>query len=136
VPWITTAVPTGPFVGLKEVMVGGWMTSKLPELVAVPATVVTVIRPEVAPAGTEVLILVLETTSKLALVPLKRTLVAAVKFVPLITTAVPTGPLAGEKEVMVGGWMTLKSPELDAVPAAVVTEILPEVAPAGTVALI
>ena len=40
---------------------------------------------------------------KLAAVPLNRTAVAPVKFVPLIVTLVPTGPLVGVKLVIVGG---------------------------------
>jgi len=39
---------------------------------------------------------------KLALTPLNITAVAPVKFVPLIVTLVPTGPLVGEKPVIVG----------------------------------
>jgi hypothetical protein len=44
---------------------------------------------------------------KLALVPLKVTAVAPVKFVPLIVTLVPTGPLVGVKLVIVGGFETV-----------------------------
>ena len=50
-----------------------------------------------------------ELTVKLALTPvppLKRTVVAPVKFVPLIVTLVPVGPLAGVKLVIVGGLVT------------------------------
>jgi hypothetical protein len=85
-----------------------------------------------------VLICVLEATVKVAAVPLKRTLVAPVKFVPVIVTAVPTGPLVGANDVIVGaaGAVTVKSPALVAVPPGVVTPIFPVVAPAGTVALI
>ena len=45
----------------------------------------------------------LDTTEKLAEVSLNRTLLVPGKFVPLITTAVPTGPLVGLKEMIVGG---------------------------------
>ena len=79
------------------------MTSKSPALVAVPAGVVTVILPVVAPAGTAALTCVAEATLKVAAVPLKRTLVVPVKFDPVIETAVPTGPLVGVKDAMVGG---------------------------------
>ena len=44
-----------------------------------------------------------EPTVKLALTALKRTAVVPVKFVPLIVTLVPVGPLAGVKAVIVGG---------------------------------
>ena len=59
---------------------------------------------------------------------------APVKFVPLIVTLVPTGPLVGEKLVMVGGLVTVKLLLLVAVPSGVVTLTGPVVAPAGTVA--
>ena len=74
---------------------------------------------------------------KLAPVPLKATAVAPVKFVPLIVTLVPTGPLAGVKLVIVGPLaVTVNALALVAVPPAVVTLIDPVVAPAGTVASI
>jgi len=137
VPVIVTAVPTGPLIGENDVIVGAGGTVKSVALVAVPPGVVRVIRPVVAPAGTEVFTCVAETTVKVAAVPLKRTLVVPVKLVPVIVTAVPTGPLAGENEVIVGaGGTTVKSPALVPVPDGVVTVILPLVAPAGTAVLI
>src|SRR6185436_12500467 len=106
VPVIVTLVPTGPLVGANEVIVGAGggvcVTVKLPLLVAVPPGVVTPIRPVVAPVGTVARICVLDWTLKPAEVPLKRTLVAPVKFVPVIVTLVPTGPLVGANEVIVG----------------------------------
>ena len=75
-----------------------------------------------------------ELTEKVALVPLNRTPVAPVKFVPLIVTVAPTGPLVGVKLVIVGGLTTVKLLALVAVPAAVVTLMEPLVAPPGTVA--
>ena len=71
-----------------------------------------------------------------AAVPLKVTAVAPVRFVPVITTLVPTGPLAGLKLVIVGEPMTVKLVALVAVPPEVVTAMGPVVAPAGTVAVI
>ena len=69
--------------------------------------------------------------------PLKRTEVVPAKLVPVIVTALPTRPLAGVNEAIVGaGGMTVKSSELVAVPPAVVTLSLPLVAPAGTAVLI
>jgi hypothetical protein len=63
--------------------------------------------------------------------------VAPVKSVPLIWTAVPTGPLVGAKLVMVGGLtVTAKLLALFAVPPEVVTLIGPVVAPEGTLAWI
>jgi hypothetical protein len=72
-------------------------------------------------------------------VPLKETLVAPLRLLPLIETVAPTGPLVGLKPLIVGGgggMVTLKLLPLVALPAGVVTVIGPLVAPAGTVALI
>ena len=78
------------------------VTVKLFVLVAVPPGVVTLSGPVVAPVGTVAWIVVAEVTVKLALTPLNVTVVAPVKFVPLIVTLVPTGPLVGVKLVIVG----------------------------------
>ena len=59
--------------------------------------------------------------------------VAPVKLVPMMVTEAPTGPLAGEKEVIPG--FTVKLPELVAVPTVLVTLMGPLVAPGGTMAL-
>ena len=57
------------------------------------------------------------------------------KFVPVIVTLVPAGPLVGVKLVIVGALaLTVKLVALVAVPAGVVTLSGPVVAPAGTVA--
>ncbi len=71
---------------------------------------------------------------KFALTPLKVTVLAPSKLVPLIWTLAPTGPLAGAKSVIVG--VTRKLPVLLAVPPGVVTLIGPLVAPEGTAAWI
>jgi hypothetical protein len=105
VPLIVTLVLTGPLVGVKLVIVG--VTVNALALVAVPSGVVTLIGPVVAPLGTVACIVVAELTEKLALVPLNATAVAPVKFVPLIVTLVPTGPLVGVKLVIVGGLETV-----------------------------
>ncbi len=136
VPLMVTLVPTEPLVGVKLVTVGGLMSVKLPVLLAVPAEVVTLIGPLVAPVGTVAVIVVAEPTVKLALAPLNSTALAPVKFVPLIETLVPAGPLVGVKLEMVGGLMTVKLSVLLAVPAEVVTLIGPLVTPDGTVAVI
>src|SRR2546425_11220678 len=83
--------------------VGGTVTVKLLALVAVPPGVVTLIDPVVAPLGTLVVIWVSVTPLKAAAVPLKVTAVAPLKWLPLIVTVVPTGPLVGLKELIVGG---------------------------------
>src|SRR5439155_13323170 len=129
-------------VGLKELMLGGAggvVTVKLLALVAVPPGVLTWIGPLVAPLGTVAVIWVLVFTVKLAAVPLKRTAVAPVKLVPVMVTEVPTGPLVGLKELMLGGAggvVTVKLLALVAVPPGVLTWIGPLVAPLGTVAVI
>ena len=51
-PAIVTLVPTGPLVGVKEVRLGATMTVKSVALVPVPAGLVTLIFPVVAPVGT------------------------------------------------------------------------------------
>src|SRR6266568_3961855 len=59
------------------------------------------------------------------------------KFVPVMVTAVPPGPLVGVNELIVGGDpVTVKALALSTEPAGVVTLILPLVAPPGTVVLI
>src|SRR5881396_2190686 len=128
-PLIVTPAPVKPLTGLLktavkligEALVGSawpaaWLivteggvvspTVKLLALLAVPAEVVTLIDPLVAPAGTLAVIVLAEFTVKFALVPLNRTAVAPVKLVPLIVTLVPTGPLAGVKLEIVGGLET------------------------------
>jgi hypothetical protein len=141
VPLIWTEVPTGPLVGLNDVIVGApvAVTVKFVELVAVPLGVVTEIGPVVAPEGTVAVIRVAFCTAKVvAETPLKRTAVAPVKFVPLIWTEVPTGPLVGLNDVIVGApvVVTVKFVELVAVPSGLVTAIGPVVAPDGTVEVI
>jgi hypothetical protein len=132
VPLIVTLVPASPLVGVKPVIVGGLRTVKFVALVAVPPGVVTLSGPVVAAAGTVAVIAVAEVTVNKALVPLNRTRVAPLKFVPVIVTVAPTAPLVGEKLVIVGGLTTVKLLALVAVPAAVVTLSGPVVAPAGT----
>ena len=50
-PLMLTRAPTGPIVGVKLVIVGGFITMKLLPLLAVPPGVVTLIAPVVALAG-------------------------------------------------------------------------------------
>ena len=134
VPLIVTLVPTGPLVGVMLVTVGGLTTVNALGLVAVPSDVVTFTGPVVAPVGTVACIAVADVTVKLALTPLNITAVAPLKFVPLIVTLVPTGPLVGVTLVIVGAGTTVKLLALVAVPPDVVTLTGPVVAVAGTVA--
>ena len=133
VPVIVTVVPTGPLVGVNELIDGGGMTANEPELVAVPPGVVTETGPLVAPAGTCAVMSVGELTMKLGSeVPLNFTPVVPVKFVPWMSTLVPTGPLVGVNELTVGGPATVNTVELVVVPPGVVTEIGPVVEPSRT----
>jgi hypothetical protein len=73
-------------------------------LLATPPTVTTTF-PLVAPAGTGTLMVVADHVVGVAGFPLKVTALVpcvAPRFVPVIVTAVPTGPLAGERPVNVG----------------------------------
>ena len=126
--------PKRPWV-LLTVSVTGTVTLKVLALVAVPAAVVTLMEPLVAPPGTVARIAVVDVTEKVvALVPLNRTAVTPVKFVPLMVTLAPAVPLVGVKPVIVGGTSTVKLLALVAVPPAVATLSGPVVAPPGTVA--
>jgi hypothetical protein len=105
---------------------------------AVPPGVVTVIDPVPPPLGTVAVIWVFEFTTNTAANPLIVTVVAPVKLVPVITTEVPMGTFEGAKLVIVGAGVKTKEKfvELVAVPPGVTTEIGPEVAPRGTMAVI
>ena len=107
-------------------------------LVSAPEGVVTEIFPVVAPGGTVAVIFVSELTVNVAVVPLNFTAVAPENPVPLIVTEVPTGPLFGENEVIVGPapLVTVNCAGLVAKPSGVTTLIRPVVAPAGTTAVI
>src|SRR5262249_28846953 len=104
-----------------------------------PPGVVTVIGPVVAPEGTVAVICVSELAEyDVALTPLNATAVAPVNPVPVIVTEVPTGPLVGANELIIGagGGVTVKTDgAVDAVPPGVVTAIGPLEADDGTVAV-
>jgi hypothetical protein len=138
VPLMVTDVPTGPLVGVKLLIVGAGpaVTVNEDELVAVPPGVVTVSTPVVAPVGTVAVICVAELTVKIAVKPLNRTVVAPVRLLPVMTTDVPTGPLAGVTVVIVGAATTVNALALVTVPPGVVTEMGPVAAPVGTTATI
>ena len=89
---IVTVVPTGPKVGVNEVIVGApvLVTVITCELQLVPPGVVTQIFPVVAPVGTFAVIWVDEPPVKLAAdVPSNITAVAPVRLVPVIVTIGP-----------------------------------------------
>jgi hypothetical protein len=106
-------------------------------LTASPAGVAMRMRPPEA-VGTVVAIAVLlaDDTGAIRALTLTR-LFASVgsKFVPVIVTAVPALPIVGVKLVIVGTELgvTVKDDVLDAVPFVFVTEMVPDVAPPGTV---
>ena len=136
VPVIVTTVPARPPVGVKLVMVGGWITVKLVAEAVVLMGVVTPMGPVVAPAGTVAVSWVAEFTVNVgATVPLKRTCVAPVRSVPVMTTTVPTGPVVGVKLVMVGGKPTKNGVAEVAVPVGAVMVMRPVVLPAATIAV-
>jgi len=142
VPVIVTLVPADPKFGVNDEMVGpvGFVTVKSVALVAVLTGVVTPIFPVVAPEGTVAVICVFESTANTwAAVALNVTADAPHRFVPVIVTAVPTGPLVGLKELMDAATLpvTVKFAALLTMTAsAPVTEIFPVAAPPGTVAVI
>jgi hypothetical protein len=85
-------------------MVGGTNTvNTTPGLV--PAAVVTVMGPVVAPVGTATMMAVLLQLVGVASVPLKLTVLlpwVAPKLIPLMVTDVPTGPELGDKPLTSG----------------------------------
>src|SRR5262249_59498455 len=90
--------------------------------------------PVVAPAGTGTATLVADHDVGVAVVPLNVTVLVpcvAPKVVPVIVTAVATGPLVGETLVIVGGTVTVNETPLLTCPPAVTTT-LPVDANAGT----
>src|SRR4029077_20265990 len=100
---------------------------------ATPPTVTTTL-PVVAPAGTAATMLLADQVVGAAAVPLKVTVLVpcdAPKLLPLIVTAVATGPLDGERLVSVGVGDTVNGSVLLARPPTATTT-LPGAAPAGT----
>src|SRR5215475_1033148 len=90
--------------------VGGRLTVKLRPLLASPPTVTTT-APVVAPVGTFTTMLVADQLVGVAVVPLNLTVLVpcvAPKFVPVIVTDVATGPLVGDRLVMLGATVTVK----------------------------
>ena len=111
------------------------VTVKFVALVPVPARFVTVILPVVAPVGTVAVIWVAELTVNVAATLLNLTAVVPVKFVPVIVTTVPTGPLVGVNDVIVGApAATVKF--VVAAPVEQETSTGPVTVPDGTVAVI
>jgi len=136
VPVRLTVSPTFPKLGLKLVTVGDRITVKLVVAVALPAGLVRVTCPVVAPVGTTAVMLVAETTVKVAGLPLKLTAVVVLRLVPVSVTTVPAGPEVGESLVTVGGKITVKLVVVVFEPTGFVTLMVPEGVPVATVAVI
>jgi hypothetical protein len=106
VPVSVTVQPVDPLVGENESIVGAPPDSTvngLPlKLQPVPQGAVTLSEPVEAPPGTVAVICVSESTVKLAAARLNATRVAPPKFVPVIVTVVPAGPLLGVKDLIPG----------------------------------
>jgi hypothetical protein len=112
VPVMVTDVPVGPHVGVNDVMVGaqvpGSATVKSVVLITVPPPtplLVTSTFPVDTVAGASARIVVPETTVKFAALTLLNSTSSTTglsKFVPVIVTTQPAGPLVGVNEVIVG----------------------------------
>jgi len=99
-PVIVTEEPTGPEVGVTEVIFGGPNTKPASE--PVPLFVVTLTLPfEPLPTTADMEVDEL-TVNDAAGVPPNFTEVAPVKFNPRMVTIVPAFPKVGEKELMIG----------------------------------
>jgi hypothetical protein len=106
VPVIVTISPTTPLPGSIEVTDGGGKTMKGELLEATPPEVFMRIAaaPTAVPLAMVAVIDVAEfTVNDEAAVAPKVTAVAPLRPLPVIVTTVPTGPLAGVKELMTGG---------------------------------
>ena len=128
----TVTVPDGATALGPSVSVGATTVNETP-LLASPLTATTTF-PVVAPDGTGTTTLVAYQLVGVAVVPLNLTVLVpcvAPKFVPVIVTDVATGPLVGDRLVMLGGTVTVKVTPLLATEFTVTTT-LPVAAPAGT----
>src|SRR5262245_4228763 len=98
-------VISNSFLAVNRIVSGGGNTWKETVLVTLPFGVTRVIGPDRASNGTTAVMrrsmLLVRALVKLALAPLKRTLVAPVKLVPMRVTFAPEMALAGENGVPV-----------------------------------
>lgn len=135
-PVIVMVSPGRPLVGVNAVIVGLIKTVNKLRVVAVPAGVVTVIRPLPAPEGTVAVISSSLWTAKPAEVPSKVTAVASARRAPLIAIVAPATACVGANDWRTGGpAMTANEPVLEPVPAGVVTATRPLAAAKGTMAV-
>ncbi len=108
-PVIVTTVATGPLEGERFVMTGPVVTVYVMLLLESPPTFTTTL-PVVAPVGTGTTMLDADHDVGVAVVPLNVTVLlpfVAPKLLPLMVTAVATGPLEGDRLVMVGATATV-----------------------------
>lgn len=107
VPVMVTDVPLGPVNGDRLEIVGVGNTLKTAPLLGLPETVITTFTfPVLVPAGTGTTICESLQLAGVPTVPLKVTVLdpfVAPKYVPLIVTSVPTGPIEGDNAEMFGG---------------------------------
>src|SRR4029078_7526791 len=126
VPMIVTSVILAlPEAGVKELMVGGLITSKSVFLTPVPLGVTPLSFPVTPVAGTVTVICVSESTLNVVVLALPNlTIVAPVKLFPVITTDLFAKPIVGLMLVRFGS--TLNMPTLWIEPARLETPILPD----------
>jgi hypothetical protein len=148
-PLIVMELPTGPLVGLKDVIDivhAPAVTKKSNEpdtvepLSPAAASLLTVMGPVAAPPGTGTTTEVFVTFVGVAVMPLNFTNPLSkstpIRFVPVIVTLVLTGPHTGLKLEIVGAGkaVTVKASGVASAPALSVTTTLPVVAAGGTTA--
>ena len=131
VPLTLTVSPTRPTLGVNPVIFGVGMKALAVE--TFPATVVTLISPSVALAGTVTLSEFAASETTGALAPLKLTFVTLPRPLPEMVTVVPATPALGVKPVIFG--VTRKDPLVAVVPPAFVAAIFPDNAPFGIVSV-
>jgi hypothetical protein len=137
-PWMVIVAPTIALAGLKEFIIGGAIKSVV-LVTDDSALVVTLIGPEDTPAGTTAVMVVEVEAVIVAGLPLKVTALLAgmvLKPSPVMITVVPAVPLAGEKELIARGPVTVKGEALKLSRKLTVTDIRFVAAPTGTIAVI
>jgi len=114
-PVIVTAMPTGPLTGDRLVILGAGLVTvnNWPLLDTLPT--VTTAFPVVAPDGTGTTMLAADQLVGVAGVPLNATApFVDPKFAPVIVTTVPTGPLTGDRLVILGAGLLVLVLDVDA----------------------
>jgi hypothetical protein len=133
VPVMVIVSPKSPGVGLNVIILG--FTVKSVALVTVLEPLFTVILPVDAPAGIVTVNDEALPAEIVAVTPLNLTVLfpkVGSKPVPVIVTVLPIMALVGLNELIVG-LFKVKVPELTPVPLPFDTDMVPEVAPDGTV---